>query len=52
MMEETSLHWSRHCEKHGRGAGFRGGEMEVEQRRNRNHDIIEVNRIRQQEKKF
>ena len=34
---------------------FRGGEMgvgmEVEQRRNRNHDIIEVNRIRQQEKK-
>ena len=34
---------------------FRGGEMgvemEVERHRNRNHDIIEVNRIRQQEKK-
>ena len=24
MMEETSLHWPRHCEKHGRGAGFHG----------------------------
>jgi hypothetical protein len=48
-MEETSLHWPRHCEKQGRGGGFRGGEMEVECR-NRNHDIIEVNRIRREEK--